>query len=294
MEVYNLSSYYGDSVDDNAVGAVAFRQQGNDFHGSLFHDFNQIVLVIHQIDYPEPRIDHGMVGETRYKIWNVGYNPLQRSLINGDQPDLLKCLLEGEIIFDTRDQVSQLRQQLLEFAQPLKDQRKFVEFARFLHLYTNSKRYLDSSMVMDAYQSILEALQHWARIELIESGILPRDEIWEQLKGVNSAVHKLYSELTMSVETLRQRVELVVLACEFFVLSKMAECSVLLLRILASRKEPWSIEELAQHPQLESVESEISIVLRKLVYRALVNEVTYWDEDYNRYGIRYNTELTAL
>lgn len=294
MEVYNLSSYYGESVDVNALGAVVFRQHGTDFHGSLFHDFNQIILVIHQTDYPKPRIDHGIMGETRYKIWNVGYNPLQRSLINGDQPDLLQCLLEGEIIFDTHEQVSQLRQQLLAFGQPLKEQRKFVEFARFLRLYTNSKRYLDSSMVMDAYQSVLGSLQHWARIELIESGILPRDEIWEQLKGIKSTVHKLYSELTMSVETLKQRVELVVLACEFFVLSKMADCSVLLLRILASRKEPWSIEELAQHPQLESVEPEISIVLRKLVYRSLVNEVTHWDGEHNRYGIRYNTELTAL
>lgn len=118
----------------------------------------------------------------------------------------------------------------------------FTEFARFLHMYVKSKRYLEAGYTMDAYNCVLMALYHWARIEVGEAGCFPNPAVWEQVKSLNTPVHKLYEELTVSKETLDQRVELILLACEFALMSKMSDCCRLLLEILGSRKESWSIK----------------------------------------------------
>lgn len=76
----------------------------------------------------------------------------------------------------------------------------------------------------------------------------------------------------MSTETLDQRVELILLACEFALMSKMSDCCGLLLNILGSRKESWSIKELLQHSGLSQLEAELPLVLRKLVSRSLIRD----------------------
>lgn len=155
----------------------------------------------------------------------------------------------------------------------------FTEFARFLHMYVKSKRYLEAGYTMDAYNCVLMALYHWARIEVGEAGCFPNPAVWEQVKSLNTPVHKLYEELTVSKETLDQRVELILLACEFALMSKMSDCCRLLLEILGSRKESWSIKELLQHSGLSQLGAELPLVLRKLVSRSQIREITVWADD---------------
>ena len=130
--------------------------------------------------------------------------------------------------------------------------------------------------VVDAYYDALETLGSWARIVLIEQGIYPDHTVWTHIQQLDRALWKLYQELTVSSETLEQRVELVLLACEFSVMSKMGDCSELLLRVIRSRKEPWSVNELVNHPQLRFVRNDLPLVLRKLVFRSIVKESAGW------------------
>ena len=74
---------------------------------------------------------------------------------------------------------------------------------------------------LDAYHTLLEGLHHWGQLELIERGIHPESAVWEQITGLNTPVRKLYEELTVSTETLGQRVELALLAYEFSMISKL-------------------------------------------------------------------------
>ncbi|MCJ8014471.1 nucleotidyltransferase-like protein [Paenibacillus sp. KQZ6P-2] len=292
MDLSNLSFFYGESVDVDAVGTIIYRQEAHKFDGSLLHDFDFIVLIVHEEQAAELAVEHTLIGDLPCQVLHVTIESLQRWLIAGEKGDLIRCFMEGELVHDQEGRLAMLRQEYIEFEQPLRDRKMLYEFSRFLSIYVEAKRYMQAGYVIDAYQCVLDSLKHWARIELIERGVLPDKAVWEQVKELNTAIHKLYEELTQSTETIQQRVELVLLACEFSVMSKMAECSVHLLQILRGRSKPWSIEELIHHPDLKMVRNELPLVMRKLVNRSLVKEFAVWTEfsGYGSQGIRYSAD----
>lgn len=271
VKLSNLYLQYKEAFDEETLGAIVYRQHDHKFQGPVFHDFELLLLVVQSSE--ESIVKHVLIGEKRCQVLYVSMRSLRRWLIAGEKSDIVKCLLEGDIVLDTDGCLANLCLEFEEFKQPLRDQEMFLEFSRFLYLYLEAKRYMGEGHIMDAYHSVIQSLHHWARIELIERGIRPQANVWEQVRGLNTAVHKLYEELTVSQETLKQRVELVLLGCEFSVISKMAECSVLLIRVMSSRTKPWSIEDLIQHPELDIMGAELPLVLRKLVYRSIIKEV---------------------
>ncbi|WP_106766946.1 nucleotidyltransferase-like protein [Paenibacillus faecalis] len=292
MELTNFSFFYSNSVDEEAVGAIAYRNSENTFHGSLVHDFDISIVVVYKDDVDEPAVRHTILQGEQCQVLSVGIDKLQRKLLTGQNHVFLKCILEGEIISDTNEQLAVLKRDFLRFSGLRRDHLLLIGFARFLQKYMDAKIHMKNGRIMDAYQSILGGLYHWAEIELIERGIHPEAAVWEQITGLNTPVRKLYEELTVSTETLDQRIELVLLACEFSMVSKIADCSSILLRILRSRRTPWTVQELMQHPDLESVSSELPLILRKLVYCSLVKEVPVWKETvlYGCEHIRYCAE----
>jgi hypothetical protein len=102
--------------------------------------------------------------------------------------------------------------------------------------------------------------------------MLPEMTVWEQMRRVNPGIYKLYEELTTSPETMEQRVQLAVLACEFTVLNKMRSSCRLLLQVLGSRDTPWTVAELRQEERLRGLPLDLSLLLQKLVRRGLVRE----------------------
>lgn len=254
------------------IGTVEYRQLGERYH-SLLQDCECLIVVVSD-DVVSPRQPEHRLDRTKlYQMIHVRASDLRLWAVSGEERELVRGFLEGITIHDPYGQLDQLRNQILESDELIKEQRKFTEFAKFLRLYVEAKRYSQREDFTDAYQSVIEALYHLASIELIEQGLYSSQGVWEQVRSLNTVVYKLFDELTTSQETLDQRVQLVLLACEFSALSKMADCSSLLLRILRSRVEPWSVQELVQHPELAPVGGDLAMVLRKLVNRSLVNEV---------------------
>ncbi|AWB45951.1 hypothetical protein DCC85_18425 [Paenibacillus sp. CAA11] len=270
----NFSFIGEETIGRQAFGAIAYRHNVGGFHGPLLHDFELLILVICDHTEEKLKIEHCASEGQRYQLLYISSDDLQQWVLSGDNPDVVRCFLQGDIIWDVRGELKPLRGQILEFEKSLREQRRFKEFARFLRKYVEAKQYSQQGYFMDAYSSVLEALQHFARIELIERGVRIENELWEQARPLSTSVSKLYEELVNSSETVEQRVELVLLACEFSVMSKLADCSSLLLRILRSRPEPWSIEELMKNPELIPVKDDLPVVLRKLVYRSLVRETS--------------------
>ncbi|GGO07584.1 nucleotidyltransferase-like protein [Saccharibacillus kuerlensis] len=252
------------------LGAVACHRPGGKFHGALLQDFDVLVFLIFETLEEEMQIHHQMENGVHYQLLSLQAEELKRWIVTGENRSLVHYFLQGEVIHDVKGQILQLRQQVEQFEQPLQEQRLFFEFARFLHNYVEAKRHLTEGHEMDAYYSTLKALHHWACIELVQQSVYPEKTIWNQVRAYSAQVYKFYEQLAFSKETLKERVELVLLACEFSVMSKMADCSELLIRVLRSRKAPWTIEELMQHPDLQYVKRELPMVVRKLVYRNLI------------------------
>ncbi|WP_305025025.1 nucleotidyltransferase-like protein [Paenibacillus lacisoli] len=272
----NLSVIAKESIEFNAVGAVAYHQPVQAFYGSLLQDFEMLVIIVCERKDDWCEVRHSICGEQRYQVMYVSTSYIETGMIQGGCHSLFRYIAEGDILWQADQQIERIRERVAVFTDQQKEKRLLKEFACFLYYYVEGKRYLAEGDVVDAYHNVLESLGHWAKIELIERGIRPEDGVWAQVRGLNRGVYKLYEELTISTETLSQRVELVLLACEFSVMSKMGECTALLLRILRSRREPWSIEELTMHPELQHISVGLPLVIRKLVYRSLVKELPRW------------------
>lgn len=291
MEVSNLTLLNGESFDESVLGIVTWRQQpiGDMPHTSLLYDFDSVLLVLHDDTWTGPKVTHTLKGERRTQVLHMNLESLERAVTSGDNSDAIMPLLSGDIVVDPGGKIAELRREIAGFSGQLRERVLLTEFARFLHGYVKAKRHLQNACVLDACSSLMTALHHWARVEVGESGAYPLPAVWEQVQGVNNSVPKLYEELTVSSETLEQRVQLVLLACEFSIMSKMADCCGLLMRVLGSRQEPWSVEELLEIPAFDHLQAELPVVLQKMVYRSLVREIPSWANrsEYGGSSVRY-------
>ncbi|WP_442603258.1 nucleotidyltransferase-like protein [Paenibacillus sp. KN14-4R] len=216
---------------------------------------------------------------------------MKQCTIGGKDPNLLRWVLRGEIVVERDAQLAGLRNNIVNFPVEMKDRLLLIEFAQFLRKYQESREYVLDEQVLDAYACILQALHHWARIAIIEAGFYPDNMIWQQIRTINPGIYKLFEELTMSNETLKQRVQLVLLACEFSVVSRISNCCTLLLRILDSRPEPWSLEELKICLEIEDIHLELPMLLNKLIRKSLIKEVLVTNtSDMSELTIMYTIE----
>ncbi len=265
---------FGDWTENEPIplGIVACYRPGEAFHGALLQDFDVLIFLIFEQSEAGVQTHHRVENGVHYQLLSLQARELRRWIVTGENRSLIHYFLQGEVVDDMNGQILHLRRQVERFDQPLREQRLFFEFARFLHHYVEAKRHLTEGHEMDAYYSTLRSLHHWACIELVQKSVYPEKTIWNQIRLHSAQVYKLYEQLTFSQETLRERVELVLLACEFSVMSKMADCTGMLIRVLRSRRIPWTIEELIRHPDFRYVKRELPMVVRKLVYRSLIKQ----------------------
>lgn len=210
-------------------------------------------------------------GYTIQERW-ISEEALQHWILFGENRNVIEWIMQGEILLDRDRFLAETRQQLMAFPREMRTRKLLLEFAQFLRRFLLCKEYLTQGHILDAYTNIMEALFHWARLSIIEQGAHPEVTLWEQVRTFNPGIHKLYDELISSKESLEQRVRLVLLACDFNVMSKMGVWCELLLQVLGSRKEPFSPTELKYHEALSPLHIDLTPVLRKLVLRGMIRE----------------------
>ncbi|GGG81202.1 nucleotidyltransferase-like protein [Paenibacillus radicis (ex Gao et al. 2016)] len=217
--------------------------------------------------------EHMRFDGERILIRTIDSDSMQQWISSGEQRNLIEWIVRGEIVLDREGYLMNIRERLMLFPDTMKEQKLLIEFTGFLRTYLQAKHELENNNILDAYSHVLSALHHWAHIVLIEEGQHPELTVWRQMRLVHPGVYKLYEELTVSHETIQQRVELVMLACEFTVMNKMKACCTLLFRLMGDREEPWSILELQLHPSIEALHVDLSLLVQKLVKRSLIREV---------------------
>lgn len=231
-----------------------------------------VLVVLDRVSQPHEEIEQWIKDDLRIQVRRVTPDMLERWVMDGDRRGV-QWLVQGEVLSDETGYLGKLRRRLAEWPDLLREQKLLCAFSRFMLTYSLAKRDLQNGQVLDAYNHILDSLHHWAHISLVEQGMLPELTVWEQMRRVNPGIYKLYEELTVSPETLEQRVQLVLLACEFSVLTKMRSSCSLLIQLLGSRKTPWSLAELQQDVRLRGLPIDLSLLLQKLVQRGLAREV---------------------
>jgi hypothetical protein len=257
---------------------------------ALTDGFDILLLIITKDLSLNNHITNYIKDEVRIQERWVDPSSLEHWIRYGQNRNIIHWLFKGEILLDHNTYLEGLRHRTLEFPADMREQKLLMEFSIFLRKYLQSKEYILDEHLLDAYNNILEALHHWARIVIIEEGYHPEVTVWRQIRTINPGVYKLYEELTMSKETIKQRVQLVLLACEFSVMSKMERCCKLLVRILNDREQPWGADELQEHPELSDIKIELPLLLNKLAKKSLIKEVAVpIDDDLNELVLQYTT-----
>ncbi|CAM3377651.1 nucleotidyltransferase-like protein [Marinicrinis lubricantis] len=235
--------------------------------------FDLLLLVITNDKQPTNHTSHYIKENVRVQERWIHISGLYTWILNGQNRHIIEWMLDGTVLLDRSSFLQAFKKDLQNFPVELRKEKLLIEFSRFLRSFLLAKEYWGQSQSLDAYSHVLMAINHWARIVIIESGKHPEITVWNQIHSLNPGVYKLYEELTTSQEPLDKRVELVLLACDFSVMTKMKDCCSLLLQVIASREEPWTSAELKQHPDLEEVHVELSLILNKLVKRSILKEV---------------------
>lgn len=230
------------------------------------------VLILSEVE-PGKEIEHFLRDGARIQVKRVTPEQFESWLLSSDNHKTVQLLSQGEILIDRGGYLTGLRSRLIEWSPLLREQKLLCEFSKFARTYLQAKQDIKEGQVLDAYANVLASLHYWAHIALIEEGMHPELTVWEQLRSVNPGVYKLFEELTTSQETVEQRVQLVLLACEFSVLTKMESSCALLIRLIASRHEPWSPAELMLHPDLAGLSIDVSLLLQKLTKRGCILEI---------------------
>ncbi|MCM3268357.1 nucleotidyltransferase-like protein [Paenibacillus elgii] len=271
----SLKAYWVERLrQDESVISVAAVDNPSLF-SAVTDGFDIVLLVVSSNNERAYQQVHYIKDNRRIQERWISPDTLDELILRGEYRNVIYWILKGEILLDRDMYLETLRHKVLEFPLPLREHKLLIEFSKFLRCYSQSKEYILDEHLLDAYNNILEALHHWARIVIIESGNHPEVTVWRQVKTINPGVYKLYEELTLSKETLKQRVQLVLLASEFSVMSKMERCCRPLIELLASREEAWSLQELQQQPELEDIKADLPLLLNKLVKKSLAKEIVF-------------------
>ncbi|GMK42129.1 hypothetical protein PCCS19_51880 [Paenibacillus sp. CCS19] len=275
------------SADNGLISLAAIENPVR--YNPLIDGHDLLLLVVTEESSRVGRTEHLRIEGERVLVRTVDPEMLRRWIYGGENRSIIQWLARGQLLIDRDDYLLNIRNDLMQFPDLWREQRLLVEFTAYIRTYLQTKQDIQDGNLLDAYTSILSGLHYWAHIALIEEGQHPELTVWRQIRRVHPGIYKLYEELTTSAETLEQRVQLVLLACEFTVMSKMKSCCSLLLRTLASREEPWSIMELQHHPNFCDLHVDLSLVLQKLVNRSYIREVAYLSEsgDQDALELRY-------
>jgi hypothetical protein len=258
------------AMDESVTGLLAV--QGRPGFDAVIDGFDRLLLVVTR-DAPAKNYIHHYIkdGEAIQERW-ISEDALRQWILFGENRNVIEWIMKGDILIDRNRFLETVRRRIVKFPRDMRTGKMLVEFSHFLRRFLQCKEYLNKGHHLDAYTNIMEALFHWARLSIIDQGAHPEVTVWEQVKTFNPGIYKLYEELIDSDESLEQRVRLVLLACDFNVMSKMAYWCELLIQVLQSRNAPFAATELKYHERLRPLHTDLTLVLRQLASRGIIRE----------------------
>ncbi|USK60522.1 nucleotidyltransferase-like protein [Peribacillus asahii] len=241
---------------------------------SLITDtFDYILFVIVNEAEESVFVKHYMYKEKKAALHIVQEEQLKKWLLLGTNRKVVNWIQEGKILFDRNEYLKQLKTEIREFPFYGRKLKKGLEFAKLIRRYTDGRVLFENGHFLDAFNHIVHSLHHLARLEVIEQGFYPEATVWNQVKLIEPEIYKLYKELVNSEETLEKRLELLFLASEFLIHSRISIGSQHLLEIMETKEEPWTIAELMNHPELIHYTVDLSVLVEYLIEKHVIQPI---------------------
>ncbi len=230
-----------------------------------------LLIIVKEADQPL-FIKHYTFEEKKAAMHVVSEDQLEEWLLLGTNRKIFEWLYHAKIIFDRNEYVANLKTELQEFPFNGRKVKMGLEFAKLIRRFVDGKTLFENKQYIDAYNHVVHSLHHLARLAVIENGLHPELTVWHQVKQIEPEIYKLYEELVNSEETLEQRLELLFLASEFMIHSRMAIGSAHLIDVLSS-KECWMYNDMMNEKELKPYSVDMPVLLEYLIDKHLVEIV---------------------
>ncbi|WP_338470572.1 nucleotidyltransferase-like protein [Niallia sp. XMNu-256] len=268
----------------NTLGVLLIKK--NDQFASLSDTSDAILLiVVKEAEYPVT-VKHYTYQEKNAALHTITKLQLNEWLRSGTNRKLIQWLVKGKVLFDRNEFMSDLKNTLMEY--PAND-RKFkmgIEFSKLICCYMDGKIYFEDQQYLDAYSHIVRSLHHLGRLSLIDKGLHPEMTVWSQVKHIEPEVYQLYNELVNSEEELGKRLELLFLASDFLIHSRVEEGTSYLFDVL-KRKDMWTIDEVLKHPSLKLYEAYFETLFEYLIEKHYIEVVHIETQEQGIYQRHY-------
>lgn len=206
----------------------------------------------------------------------------------GSNRRVFDWIINGKILFERNEYLTNLKQTLTDFPLDQRKKRIGLEFAKLIRRYVDGKELFELGNFLDAYNHIVHALHHLARLSIIDNGLHPEVTVWNQVRRIEPEVFTLYHELVESEEPIHKKLELLFLASEFLV-NKNIKIGAMHLLETIGEKEIWSIQELILHPELVDYGIDFEALLEFLIEKKLVSTSLEETKGQGIYHRRYMT-----
>ncbi|MED0673446.1 nucleotidyltransferase-like protein [Aneurinibacillus aneurinilyticus] len=258
-------------VDDTVESVIHIKPTNG--QSALIDGFDELYLVIVKEESEKLKIRNVLHNSLNIQIRWVNQLYFTHIIENRFHRRFVQWTLQGAVLYDRNNYIKQVRDRFFTYPSAFHSRNICVEFTRFLRHYLEAREHVSQGQIFDAYNSMFYALHHWARLAVIEAGKVPETVVWQQVSEIDYSIFKLYEELITTDDPLVKRIELLLLASEFSVISKMGECSAFLLNIMRTKEGAWSVDELLHHPKFYGVQFDLILLLEKLSKRSLLREV---------------------
>ncbi|MFC0190346.1 nucleotidyltransferase-like protein [Fictibacillus aquaticus] len=247
-----------------------------------------LFIIVQQAEKPWS-IKHYEFDNKKAALHIVTEDQLNNWLLLGSNRRAVEWVLNGKVLFNRNEYVTRLRDRLHEF--PIQERTKKIglEFAKLLRRYYDGKELSHSGQYLDAFNNIMHALHHMARLAVVEHGFYPEVTVWNQVKMIEPEIYKLYEELVTGNETLDKRIELLLLASEFSLTSKTKLGASHLLNVMGE-KEEWTYQELMDHPETSAYAIDLTVLLEHLIDRGFLKTIRKETKGKNLYHRYYSLQ----
>lgn len=261
--------YQDRTSDEHTLGIIAMeKRRGQDANTDYF---DEVLLIIVDSTKIKWTIKHYEYQEKKVAMHLVNTEQLHDWLLNSSNRRVVNWLMNGKVIFDRNEYMKEFREQMKDF--PIEERKLKIggEFSKLIRRFTDGKDLFHEGHYLDSYNHIVHALHHLARLSVIEHGFYPEVTVWQQVRKIEPEIHKLYSELVTGAEDIEKRLELLLIANEFELMTKTKLGSAHLLAIMNDKDSPWTIEELKEQVSVKDYSLDLSIMLEYLVQKGYVD-----------------------
>ncbi|WP_273852934.1 nucleotidyltransferase-like protein [Guptibacillus spartinae] len=264
-----LRPIYQERASHPGTLGVLVIEKTKPFH-PLTDNFDVVLLIIVQNNEKPWFVKHYDFEGKKAAMHVVSEEQVNEWLLLGSHRRLVAWLVNGKIIFDRNEYIAGLKERIRDFPYEERSRKIGVEFARLIRRYTEGKELFASRQYMDAYNFILHALHHLARLSVIEHGFHPEITVWNQVKHIEPEIFKLYTELLSGEDPLDKRLELLLLANDFSLSSKSKNATVHIRKVMNERNTAWTYQELMEEEQLKEYGIDLGALLEYMIEKGLV------------------------